>query len=65
MDAPLRYPANVPQSAHLPGTRRDLLVLSANQCLLASTILGLAELPLGASVAERTQQIAEYIGVLY
>ncbi|PWW79622.1 hypothetical protein C7212DRAFT_310740 [Tuber magnatum] len=61
--APLRYPVGIQVGPPLPATRHALIQMTGNQCQAVAVLLHLPGLPAAATVAQRREQIAEYLGV--
>ncbi|KAN0123273.1 hypothetical protein V8E52_003226 [Russula decolorans] len=58
----LQYPPAVAIQQPMPNTKVDLLYLTAAQCVVVAEMLHLPALERGAVVADRRQQISNYLG---
>jgi len=62
LDAPLHYPANVPIPAQAPQTKQELMFLTGPNYQLVAQALNLPVLPNNATIAQRRQQVMDYLG---
>ncbi|KIM82071.1 hypothetical protein PILCRDRAFT_8309 [Piloderma croceum F 1598] len=62
VNAPLQYPANVVVPPQAPGTKQELMALTAGNCQIVAQALNLPALPHNANIAQRRQQIMDHLG---
>jgi len=62
LDAPLYYPANVAIPAQAPQTKQELMFLTGVHCQILAQALNLPALPNNATIAQRRQQVMDYLG---